>query len=55
MIKAITYEKEGALIHSAYIETEQHGNITMKNNNHLDKDEFELEVILHLESILYKG
>jgi len=55
LIKTITYEKEGALIHSAYIETEQHGNITMKNNNHLNKDEFELEVILHLESILYKG
>ena len=55
IIKAITYEKEGALIHSAYIETENHGNITMKNNNHLNKDEFELEVILHLESILYKG
>ena len=55
LIKTITYEKEGALIHSAFIETEPYGKITMKNSNQLNEEEFELEVILHLESILYKG
>ena len=54
-IKAITYEMEGALAYSAYIETENNKNFRIKNNEHVPKDEFELEVILHLESILYKA
>ena len=54
MIKHITYEMEGALVHSAYIETENNNNFTLKNSNHLNKSDFEVEVILHLESLLYK-
>jgi len=45
---------EGALVHLAYIETENNNNFTLKNSNHLNKEDFEVEVILHLESILYK-
>ena len=55
VIKSITYEKEGALIYSAYIEAEKGNGFHFKNNNHLTEDEFETEVILHLESMLYKG
>jgi len=54
VIKNITYEMEGALIHSAYIETENGNNFNLKNTNHLDKSDFEAEVILHLEGLLYK-
>lgn len=54
VIKNITYEMEGALVHSAYIETENHNNFTLKNSNQLNTDDFEVEVILHLESLLYK-
>jgi hypothetical protein len=54
VIKNITYEMEGALVHSAYIETENNNNFTLKNSNHLNKSDFEVEVILHLESLLYK-
>ena len=54
VIKNITYEMEGALVHSAYIETENNNNFTLKNSNQLNKDDFEVEVILHLESLLYK-
>jgi len=54
-IKAVTYEMEGALAYSAYIETENNKNFRIKNNEHIPKDEFEMEVILHLESLLYKA
>jgi len=55
MITNITYEQEGAHIYSAFIETDTQGNIHIKNSQDLNKDEFELEVILHLEALLYKG
>ena len=55
VISAITYEKEGALIHAAYIEVEKHDGFYIKNKHHLPEDDFETEVILFLESKLYKG
>ncbi len=54
-ITNITYEQEGAHIYSAFIETDKQGNINIKNTQDLNKEEFELEVILHLEALLYKG
>jgi len=54
-ITNITYEQEGAHIYAAFIETDTQGNMNIKNSQDLSKDEFELEVILHLESLLYKG
>ena len=54
VIKNITYEMEGALIHSVYIETENNNNFNLKNTNYSDKSDFEAEVILHLESLIYK-
>jgi len=54
-ITSITYEQEGAYIYSAFIETDKEGNMHIKNSHELRKEEFELEVILHLESLLYKG
>jgi hypothetical protein len=54
-ITKIIYEQEGAHIHSAFIETDTQGNINIINSQDLTKDDFELEVILHLESLLYKG
>jgi len=55
IISNITYEQEGAHIYSAFIETDSQGNINIKNSQDLNQEEFELEVILHLESLLYKG
>ncbi len=55
ILKNITYETEGALIYSAYVETKNNNNFRIKNKSELHKDDFELEVILHLESLLYKG
>jgi len=54
IIKSISYESEGALICAAYIETENNKNFRIKNKEDLLEDDFELEVILYLESILYK-
>ncbi|MBA1421003.1 MAG: hypothetical protein FAF03_09180 [Epsilonproteobacteria bacterium] len=52
-IKSITYETEGALICAAYIETENK-NFRIKNKEDLSEEDFELEVILYLESLFYK-
>ena len=54
-ITNITYEKEGAFIHSAYIETEKGGGFYIKNTNQVTEEDFEIEVILYLESKLHKG
>jgi hypothetical protein len=54
VIKTISYEKEGALIYAAYIETEDNKNFRIKNKETLSEEDFELEVILYLESIFYK-
>ncbi|RLA57796.1 MAG: hypothetical protein DRQ78_13025 [Epsilonproteobacteria bacterium] len=54
IIKSISYETEGALIIAAYIETENNKNFRIKNKEELDEENFELEVILYLESIFYK-
>ena len=53
-IKSISYETEGALITAAYVETKNNKNFRIKNKEELDEENFELEVILYLESILYK-
>ena len=55
IIKSISYEKEGAHIYSALVETDKENGFQLKNTNDLPEEEFELEVILHLESMLYKG
>jgi len=49
-IKSITYETEGALICAAYIETENK-KFRIKNKEDLLEEDFELEVILYLESL----
>lgn len=54
IVKKIYYETEGALICTAYVETEDNKNFNIKNKAQLPEEEFELEVILHLESIFYK-
>lgn len=54
IIKKISYETEGALICAAYVETEDNKNFRIKNKSQLSKEEFELEVILHLESRFFK-
>lgn len=54
IIKKISYETEGALICAAYVETEDNKNFRIKNKAQLSKEEFELEVILHLESRFFK-
>jgi hypothetical protein len=54
IVKSISYENEGALICAAYIETEDNKNFRIKNKEDLIEEDFELEVILYLESILYK-
>ncbi len=51
-VTSITYETEGALIFAAYIETKENKNFRVKNKEELPEEEFELEVILYLESIL---
>ena len=51
-ITSITYETEGALIFAAYVETKENKNFRVKNKEELPEEEFELEVILYLESIL---
>ena len=48
------YESEGAFICAAVIETKDNNNFRFNNKDHLEKDDFEMEVILHLESLLYK-
>lgn len=52
IIKKISYETEGALIYAAYVETNDNKNFRVKNKDHLPEIDFELEVILYLESIL---
>jgi len=54
IIKSISYESEGALICAAYVETDNNKNFRIKNKEDLNEENFELEVILYLESILYK-
>jgi hypothetical protein len=54
IVNSISYESEGALICAAYIETENNKNFRIKNKEDLSEKDFELEVILYLESILYK-
>ena len=54
IIKSISYETEGALIKAAYVETKNNKNFRIKNKEELDEENFELEVILYLESIFYK-
>ena len=51
IIKSISYEREGALICAAYIETENKKNFRIRNKEALEKEAFELEVILYLESL----
>jgi hypothetical protein len=51
-VTSIAYETEGALIFAAYIETKENKNFRVKNKEELPEEEFELEVILYLESIL---
>ena len=53
-IKSISYESEGALICAAYVETKENKNFRIKNKEDLSEEDFELEVILYLESLLYK-
>jgi hypothetical protein len=55
IVKSISYETEGALICAAYVETKDNKNFRIKNKEELSEENFELEVILYLESILYKG
>jgi len=54
IIKSISYETEGALINAAYVETKDNKNFRIKNKEGLSEENFELEVILYLESIFYK-
>lgn len=54
LLKNISYETEGAFVCAAYIETDDQKNFRIVNKNQLDSDEFETEVILYLESLLYK-
>lgn len=54
VIKDISYETEGALVCAAYVETKDNNNFRIKNNNDLTTEEFEVEVILYLESLFYK-
>ncbi len=53
-IKSISYESEGALICAAYVETKENKNFRIKNKEDLSEEDFELEVILYLESLFYK-
>lgn len=55
ILKNIIYETEGALVYAAYVETKKNNNFRIKNTGELLKEDFELEVILHLESLLCKG
>jgi len=55
IIQSISYETEGALICAAYVETKNKKNFRIKNKEALEEASFELEVILYLESILYKA
>jgi hypothetical protein len=50
----ITYESEGAFICAAVVETKNGNNFRIRNAENLSKEDFEMEVILHLESLLYK-
>lgn len=54
IVKKISYETEGALVCSAYIETENNKKIRVINKSDSSEEEFEMEVILHIESLLYK-
>jgi len=54
VVKSISYESEGALVCSAYIETKDNKNFRIKNKNELSEEDFDLEVILYLESISFK-
>lgn len=54
IVKKISYETEGALICAAYVETENNKNFRIKNKAQLSEEEFELEVILYLESLFFK-
>ena len=54
IIKNISYETEGALVCAAYIESKDNQNFRIKNKSELSESEFELEVILYLESLFYK-
>jgi len=51
VIKTITYEKEGALIDDAYVETKEGINFRIKNTNEVSQDDFEVEVISYLQNI----
>jgi len=54
IVKKISYETEGALICAAYIETGDNKNFRIKNKAQLSEEEFELEVILYIESLFFK-
>jgi hypothetical protein len=54
LLKNISYETEGAFVCAAYVETDDQKNFRIVNKNQLDSEEFEMEVILYLESLLYK-
>ncbi|MCI0501014.1 MAG: hypothetical protein L0Y61_04630 [Epsilonproteobacteria bacterium] len=54
IIKKISYETEGAFVCAAYIETENNRNFRITNKSDSTEDEFEMEVILQLEALLYK-
>lgn len=54
IVKKISYETEGAFVCSAYIETENNKNFRLPNKSELSEEQFEMEVILRLEALLYK-
>lgn len=53
-LTGITYEKEGAFVCAVVIDTGNNNGFRIKNTESLTKDDFEMEVILHLESLLVK-
>ena len=54
ILNNVIYESEGAFVSSATIETKNNHNFRLKNSENLLKEDFEIEVILHLESLLVK-
>lgn len=54
VLSNVTYESEGAFVCAAVVETRDNNNFRIKNTDNLTTENFEMEVILHLESLLYK-
>ena len=53
-VHKIIYEKEGALIYAAYVETKEGIKFHIKNKNNEEEKSFEEEVILYLTNLLIK-